>query len=476
MRRIALLALTALAALASPALAQSSSPRWAAALDAMMRRELARTRTPGAQIAIVERGRVVYTRGYGVADVETGRAVTDRTLFQTGSVTKLFTGVLLGQLASAGVVDMRAPVSRYLPELAGRAVGATTLHELLTHSAGWGAGGIPYGRSDEGALDELYRSVGDTMLVPELKGVYSYSNPGFAMAAYVAERAALRPFETLLDSVVLRPLGMTRSTHRPMLAMTRDFSLGHTRAKKPAGAAGSDGAGRASPPVVLRPMPGNSAEWGAGFMYSTAGETARLAIAMMDGGMLDGGRALSADGLRMVTTGYVARAGFPGDSAGYGVNTTSVGGRRSWSKGGSVEGFRALVTMWPTEKLAIVVLTNRLSDLTYSATAQAARIVAGLAPPPAQKVVEREPTAAERAALVGAYRIRKRNVEIREVDGRLELRRGPYTVPVRMTGANRFVVTPPGEETIWYLVIRDSTGAVRYLESPEVSYPRIAGP
>jgi CubicO group peptidase (beta-lactamase class C family) len=476
MPRMLCLTLVVVPFLAGAARAQSSSaPRWTAAVDSMMVRELARTRTPGAQIAIVERGRLAYTKGYGVADIETGRPVTDRTLFQTASVGKLFTGVLLAQLASAGVVDMRAPISRYVPEIAGHQVGTSTLHELLTHSAGWAAGAVPFGRSDEAALDEQFRTLDDTILVPGFKGVYAYSNPSFSMAAYVAERAGRRPFETLLDSLVLRPLGMTRSTHRPMLAMTYDVSLGH---RSPAGSARmttGDAAGQA-PPVVARPMPGNSAEWGAGFMYSNAAETARLAIAMMNDGMIDGRRALAPDALRAVTTAYVPRAGFPGDSSGYGMYTIAVRGRRSWQKGGSIDGFRALVTMWPAEKFAVIVFTNRLSDVTYQSTAEAARIVAGIEPLPVETIVEREPTAAERAALVGSYRIRKRNIEIHESNGRLELRRVSYSVPIRMTGADRFVITPPGEQPITYLVKRDSTGAVRGLESLEQSYPRTANP
>src|SRR5688572_24429354 len=273
LHRILAFATTLLALTISDATAQQPvPPSWASAIDSMMQREMARTHTPGAQIAVVQRGRLVYTKGYGVADVETGRAVTERTLFQTGSVGKLFTGVLLAQMASHGTLDLHAPASRYLPEIAGRQVGRTTAHELLTHSAGWINSGNAWGRLDESALDDAHRNIGDTMLVTGLRGIYSYSNPSLAMAAYIAERAGGKPFAMLLDSILLRPLGMTRSTVRPMVAMTHDFSVGHLRAP---GASASQ---------VVRPMPANAAHWGAGFMYSTTAETARLAIAMMDAG------------------------------------------------------------------------------------------------------------------------------------------------------------------------------------------------
>src|SRR5215213_8678073 len=89
-----LLPVVALVPPARPAEAQSpaAAPPWAAAVDSMMRSEMAGAQVPGAQIAIAQNGRLVYTKGYGVADVESGRPVTERTLFQVGSVTKAVTG------------------------------------------------------------------------------------------------------------------------------------------------------------------------------------------------------------------------------------------------------------------------------------------------------------------------------------------------------------------------------------------------
>jgi CubicO group peptidase (beta-lactamase class C family) len=447
-------------------------PRWATAIDSMMQREMARTHTPGAQIVIVEHGRVAYAKGYGVADVETGRAVTERTLFQTGSLSKLFTGVLVAELAAREIVDPHAPISRYVPELAGREVGGATLHELLTHTAGWRGAAVPWGRSDDAALGEVFRALGDTVVVPGLRGLYSYSNIGFEMAAYVTERATGRPFATLLDSVLFVPLGMTRSTIRPLVALTRDFSLGHAAA---AGAAGVV----VGAPSVVRPMPGNSAEWGASFIWVNAPEAARLAMAMMDGGMLDGTRVLAADAVRAVTTAVASRPSDPTLHVGYGMNTDSVGGRRVWQKGGLVAGYRALMTMWPADRLAVVVLVNLPTDMTYRATARAAQTVGEIAPMPTPAVVEREPSVEERRALVGSYRMGIGTMEILDTAGRLEarlpLRRGVRSVPIRMTGVDRFVMTPAAEP-IEFVVGRDTTGAVRWLYGGETTYPRVGAP
>jgi len=90
--------------------AQDAAPRWFAAVDSVVRAEMARAQTPGAQIAVVQGDRVVYSKAYGVSDIESGRPVTDKTLFQIGSVAKLSTGMLLAQLATAGKVDLNAPI------------------------------------------------------------------------------------------------------------------------------------------------------------------------------------------------------------------------------------------------------------------------------------------------------------------------------------------------------------------------------
>ena len=77
---------------------------------------------------------------------------------------------------------------------------------------------------------------------------------------------------------------------------------------------------------------------------------------MMNDGMLDGRRVLSPDAIRAVTTAHVLRGGSRMLGVGYGMNTDSVGNHRVWQKGGNVEGFRGLLTMWPAQKLAIVNL------------------------------------------------------------------------------------------------------------------------
>jgi len=434
------------------------APRWTAAVDSMMRAEMARARTPGAQLAVVENGRLVYTKGYGVADVESGRPVTDRTLFQIGSIAKTVTAALITQLAVEGTLDLQAPISRYVPELAGRRVGAVTMHQLLTHTAGWANFASPFGAHDDARLGEVFRAVTDTMMMTDPGRVYSYSNSGVAMAGYVAERVARRPFADLRDSVVLRRLGMPRATSRPLVAMTYDFSLGHM--------AGPDGAA-----AVVRPTPDNGVDRPAGFLYASAAELARLAVALMDGGMLDGQRVLPAEAVRAMTTGHVSIPDRQTERGGYGMDVDVVGGRRVWIANGSVVGMFASMRMWPDQKLAVLVFANRaMPEMPRPAVERVAHIVAGIAPPPPRPTytAEREPTAAERAQLAGTYGVGPSTFEVAEANGALELRMGRtgLTYPVRLTSAgDRIVIPRPRAGDLVYLILRDPDGQVRFLYS-----------
>lgn len=130
--------------------------------------------------------------------------------------------------------------------------------------------------------------------------------------------------------------------------------------------------------------------------------------------------------------------------------------------------------MWPSEKLAIAVFANQVSELTYQATAMAAEAIAGITGTPLQgppPTTGRDPTAAERAELLGTYQLGQRTFTIEESEGRLVHRlRGP--VPITMTGRDRFVAAPNGVVTE-FQVIRDAAGRVHYLFNGLSAFPRV---
>ena len=444
------------ALLAAPgAIAQAQHPDrppWADAVDAEILRAMERDAIPGVQLAVTQDTKLLYSKSYGVADIETGRKVSNTTLFHVGSVTKAFTGLLLAELAVQGKVNLHAPISRYVPELTGR-VGGVSLHQLLTHSAGWGDATNLNGRFDDAALGESMMRASDAWLHTTPDRVFSYSNPGFSMAGYVAERATGKPFIELMDTYLLDKLSLDHATFRPAMAMTREFSLGHV----------PDASNRQ---IVQRPMPVNAADNPGGFLYSTAEDLARLCKVLMRGGILDGKRVVSAEATRLATSRNIAIPGTPHNRSGYGLHIDVVGGERVWRKSGGVGGFSSQVSMWPDRQLAVVISVNNGSAMPSTHTAVVAQIAGRVASGPAPSFQpERAGTAEERRALAGRYRFPDGSiVSLAEADGALLYRgkRGPF--PVVLVGDDRIVVKRP-DQHMESIVLRNAYGEVEYLHA-----------
>lgn len=441
-------------AIASAQSDSTSTPAWAGRVDTLVEAQMRQHGIPGAQLAIAQNGRVIYSKGYGVADVESGRAVTPRTLFQVGSVAKTYTGMLLSELAAQGRLDLNAPISSVVPEMRDRATGNATPHQLLTHSAGWIDSAEPYGRTDDAALAEVVEQASERWVMTAPGRVYSYSNGGFAMAGYVAERAMGTPFLELMDAHVVNKVGLDHATYRPLVAMTRDFSQGHVEA--PQGGL-----------AVQRPTPSNSAEYPAGFLYVTASDMVRFGTTLMSGGTLDGRTVFSPKAIELLTGRYIPIPGTPNNRSGYGLQVGSVAGERVWRKGGQVHGFTSELAMWPDRRFTVAVSINRTATMMPSETnTRVAELVLGIPAPPAPApAAESNGTPAQRAAIAGRYRIGDDTLEIAENAGRLEFRGRRGTFPVLFLDNERLVVKAPAPSGRVFTILRDQNGAVEYLHS-----------
>src|SRR5215471_4201706 len=256
-----------------PALAQDF-----AALEQTARDELARAKVPGASIAIMRGDRVVYSKGIGVANVETNEAVRPEMDFRLGSTTKMLTATALVGLSLEDKIDLNAPIGKYLADLP-RAISAITANQLLSHTAGIHDEAPMYGPHDESALGAGIRTWTDDWLFTKPGRIYSYSNPGYWMAGYLVEVLSGKPYADAMAERVFQPCGMKQTTLRPLLAMTYPMAQGHE----------PSAGGKLEIP---RPAADNAAGWPAGSVFSSAPELARFVIAFLNDGMLDGRRVL----------------------------------------------------------------------------------------------------------------------------------------------------------------------------------------
>ncbi len=419
--RLALLLLLSLAG-APAARAQVFS---AAALNAAVAAHMGATGTPGVAVAVVQGDSVVYARGYGVANLETGAPVTPDVLFQIGSVTKTLTAALVVGLAEEGVLRLDTPIGTEMDGLQPE-VAALTLDRLLSQTAGLRDVGSNYGPHDEAALALYARTLGaaDVMAAP---GAFSYSNADYALAGAVAEAAGDTAYAALMAGRLFGPLGMPRSTFRPTTAMTYPLAVGH---------AGEPGAMQ-----VTRPLADNAAIWPAGYVYSSASELARFARALANGGRVEGTQVLPAGVADALMEPRVALPVFlNGLAYGYGLFVERRDGERLAWHAGTMPGSSALIAVLPDRHAAVVVLAN--AETRLDAVADAAL---GLAPRPMPEAAASAPvTGAEAARLAGRYTNRW-PFELAVVDGRLVFRRFGEELEVERVGPDLFAAHAPGE-------------------------------
>jgi len=314
-----------------------------AAVERVALEELASAKTPGAAVAVVSGSTVVFSHGYGVASVDTGEPVLPEMLFRLGSTTKMFTAAVVAGLAIEGKIDLDAPVSRYIAGL-DESIGRLTANQLLSHTSGLRDEAPMFGSHDEAALGSgIHAWKADFLFAPPGR-IYSYSNPGFWLAGYLAESVSGKPYADVIEQRLFRPLGMQRSTLRPTMAMTWPLAQGHDI---------KDGK-----PEVIRPAADNAASWPAGSIFSSAQDLARFAIAFMNDGNLDGKQVLSPKVIALMSTPH-ARVPGSEHSYGYGLDLSTDRGVNWVQHSGSRSGYGSLIRMAPAQRFAVIIVANR---------------------------------------------------------------------------------------------------------------------
>lgn len=314
-----------------------------------VRASMARWHIPGAAVGVLSDG-ARSEQGFGVVSLETGYPVRADTLFQIGSITKLFTTTLVMLLVEEGKLALDTPIVTYLPELKladADAQSRITLRMLLSHSSGfYGDFFDDFGMGDD-AL-RAYIAKLDTLEQQTPPGQsWAYNNAGFCLAGAIIERVTGASYEKVMRERVFAPLGMTRSFFFAHEAIAYPNAVGHTQ-KTPRG--DEHEAAR------LYPLP--RAVNAAGGIISTVDDLLTFAQFQLDGGVTrDGTRLLSEETIRALWQPQIKAANFA-EEYGIGWETAEVDGVRLIGHGGSTNGFNARLTIIPERRYAIAILTN----------------------------------------------------------------------------------------------------------------------
>jgi len=326
------------AAEAEDALAPARSAARARAVSLLRTAEI-----PGLAVAVGRDGRVVWSEGLGFADLEARAPVTTETRFRAASVSKVLTVAALARLVDAGVLDLDAPIARWLPELP-EATGRVTLRQLAGHLGGirhyerkdFGPDGID--RRSFASLEEALAIFVDDPLVAEPGTEYRYSTFGYTLLGAVMERAAGEPFLAILEEQVLGPLGM------------RD-SGGDLAGRVVAGRSGlyhqvaGGEAARAAPEDP-------SYKWPGGGLLTSAEDLVRFGLAHLRPGYL------SEASLAQL---FVPQTAAGGESTGVGIGWR-IGrdwrGRRIYHHSGSMSGARSSIVVYPDTGWVAAITSN----------------------------------------------------------------------------------------------------------------------
>lgn len=190
-------------------------------IDALFGAEYDKYLLAGITVGVVYRSRLIWTKSYGYADVERRVRASSDTVYRIGSITKMFTALMLLQLVKEGKAHLSDPVEKYLPEVnrvQGRFPGAPpiTLVQLATHTSGLATEPDDVEKYTKGPVADwekvLIEALAQTKYAFEPGTRYNYSNIGYAILGAALARAAGQPYTDYIQRRIFAPLGMTRST------------------------------------------------------------------------------------------------------------------------------------------------------------------------------------------------------------------------------------------------------------------------
>jgi CubicO group peptidase (beta-lactamase class C family) len=188
-----------------------------------------RLSVPGAAVGVYSEGRE-FGAGFGVTSTRNPLPVNEKTLFQIGSNTKTFVATAAMRLVESKMLELDAPIRKYLPGFRMRDSDVTarvTMRHLMTHTGGWlGDYFLDTGDGDD-ALERYVVALAEMEQLTPLGTQWSYNNSAFSLAGHVIAKITGKTFEAALKELVIDPLGLRRSFINPHDVMNHRFAAGH---------------------------------------------------------------------------------------------------------------------------------------------------------------------------------------------------------------------------------------------------------
>ena len=298
---------------------------------------------PGAAIAVIKDGNVVFKKGYGVADVNSKAPITPSTNFNICSMTKQFTAYAILQLHREGKLSLDDKLSRFFPDFTSKVASVVSVRQLLSHNSGIME---HYDYVDKAKYKEFW----DKDVLTALRGVdsvyfpagtrYRYSNAAFCLLSLIIEKVSGETYPAYICNHVFAPLHMVRSNVIQPNFTIADRSFGYESEKD------TFRISDAKESLFFSTM-------GDGGVYTSIDDYVRWLTAIQEKRVLDPALLKEAQS-----------AQFPIDTArslsyGFGWFVAGSGDSKLVYHTGSNGGFRTIVLMKPSAKYAVVIFSNR---------------------------------------------------------------------------------------------------------------------
>jgi CubicO group peptidase (beta-lactamase class C family) len=297
-------------------------------------------------VLVAEKGKVIYKKGVGLADMEWNVPNQPDTKHRLGSITKQFTAMAVMQLVEKGKLKLDVPISAWLPDYPKKSADVITIHHLLTHSSG-----IPNFTSFQTYLKnirpnayspmQLVNLFADSTLQFKPGERHAYSNSGYVLLGYIIEKVTGKSYEQVLQENIFTPLKMNNT----------GYDRNRTLLKKRA--SGYEKNGRLYVNANFIDM---SVPYAAGALYSTVED-----LYLWDQALY-GNQLLRKENIELLFAKHIPSGGSYHYSYGWGIGAIPLGNTteriETVGHGGGIDGFNTQLTRIPSDKSFIVLLNN----------------------------------------------------------------------------------------------------------------------
>jgi len=313
---------------------------------------------PGATVLVARKGRVVYTRAFGLANVELYVPMHVASVFKIGSITKQFTAVAILQLAEQRKLSLKDDITRFIPDypMGGRKI---TIEHLLPHTSGiWSYTSMP-DVVKRGAMDFTPAEMIDHFKNQPMRfdpgTKWEYSNSNYVLLGAIIEKISGKTYGAYLEQNIFKPAGMTRSLY------ASDIRLVTNRA---------DGYSMTEEGIVNAAYLSMTQPYAAGSILSTVEDLFKWNQA------LQSGKLIKRETLKKAWTRYKLADGTE-TRYGYGWRMGYIQESRSLWHGGWINGFITMTMYLPDEDVFVAVLTNRDPNSPEDVVARLAAVAIG---------------------------------------------------------------------------------------------------